>query len=135
MEVGRLGVPGIIAVKSVEPVYKNVAETVQNPRLATVADLVLEHPGKIERANTHICSGDKQQKIISAPDKPTRVFIGDNVSLVWQYNHPNHFTLCEVVFGIQGPQGDLTKRLVAVNASGFPDVRKGYESKLSWAGN
>ena len=62
------------------------------------------------------------------------MFIGDNVSLVWQYNHPNHFTLCEVVFGIQGPQGDLTKRLVAVNASGFPDVRKGYESKLSWAG-
>ena len=39
------------------------------------------------------------------------------------------------MFGIWDHLGRLTTKLVAVNASGFPDVRRGYESKISWAGN
>ena len=79
-------------------------------------------------------AGDRK-KIISTPDKPTRVFIGENVSLVWRYYHPPRVTLSEVVFGIRKGVDNLKPKLLAVNRNGFLTVEKGYESKVSWAGN
>ncbi|KAL9971560.1 hypothetical protein ACROYT_G017735 [Oculina patagonica] len=80
-----------------------------------------------------LTSGDRQ-KIISTPDKPTRVFIGENVSLVWKYYQPSHLTLRHVLFGTFKP-GYLNTQLVKVNKNGISRVRKGYESLVSWAGN
>ena len=73
--------------------------------------------------------------MISTPDKPTRVFIGDNVSLIWQYYQPSHLTLRHVLFGIFQLPGYLKTELVEVNKNGIPRVTKGYESSVSWAGN
>ena len=74
--------------------------------------------------------------MLSTPDKPTNVFIGDNVSLAWYYYTPAHLKLVEVVFGHWKSTGIVHPRLVAVNGStGIPDVRSGYESSVSWAGN
>ena len=73
--------------------------------------------------------------MISTPDKPTRVFIGENVSLVWQYYQPSHLTPFEVVFGIWKSPGYLQTKLVTVDSNGIPSVRSGYESSISWAGN
>ncbi|XP_078371020.1 uncharacterized protein LOC144654684 isoform X2 [Oculina patagonica] len=79
-------------------------------------------------------SGD-QQRMISTPYKPTRVFIGENVSLVWKFYQPSHLTLFEVVFGIWKSPGYLKTKLVTVHSNGIPSVRSGYGSKVSWAGN
>lgn len=74
--------------------------------------------------------------MISTPDKPTRVFIGDNASLTWHYYHPAHITVFEVAFGIWKWPGYLKTKLVAVSGTtGIPDVRPGYESSVGWAGN
>lgn len=41
-----------------------------------------------------------------------------------------------MVLGIpRSPTGALATKLVAVNASGFAQVRTGWESRLQWAGN
>ncbi|XP_020625048.1 Down syndrome cell adhesion molecule homolog isoform X3 [Orbicella faveolata] len=79
-------------------------------------------------------SGDRQ-KIISTPDKPTKVFIGDNVSLTWRYYQPSHLTLRHVLFGIFKRPGYLKTELAEVNKNGVPRVRKDYGLSLSWAGN
>ena len=79
-------------------------------------------------------TGDRQ-RIISKPEDPTRVFIGQNVSLAWRYYQPKHVTLSEVVFGIWNTFNHLNPKLIAVNGSGFPEVKEGYESFVSWAGN
>ncbi|KAL9971573.1 hypothetical protein ACROYT_G017750 [Oculina patagonica] len=79
-------------------------------------------------------TGNPRQKLSSRPDKPTRVFIGENVSLAWRFYHPSNFKLYEVVLGIW-KSSTLKKKLVAVNGSGFAQVRPGYESKVRWAGN
>jgi len=80
-------------------------------------------------------TGDRQ-RMISTPDKPTRVFIGDNVSLAWHYYKPAHLKLVEIVFGYWKSTGIVHPRLAAVSGStGIPDVRSGYESSVSWAGN
>ena len=50
MEVGRLGVHGTHVVNAVEPVNKDADEAAQNHRLATVVEIALDHPEKIERA-------------------------------------------------------------------------------------
>ena len=79
-------------------------------------------------------TGDRQ-KIISTPDKPTRVFIGENVSLTWHYYQPSHLTLRHVVFGIFKRPGYLKTELAEVNKNGVPRVRRDYGISLSWAGN
>ena len=79
-------------------------------------------------------TGDRQ-KMISTPDKPTKVFIGDNVSLVWQYYKPAHLTLFEVVFGYWKSPGYLHPKLIAVDSKGVISVRAGYETAVSWDGN
>ena len=73
--------------------------------------------------------------MISTPDKPTRVFIGENVSLIWKYYQPSHLTPFDVVFGIWKSPGYLGTKLVIVDSNGIPRVRPGYESSISWAGN
>ena len=73
--------------------------------------------------------------MISTPNKPTRVFVGENVSLTWQYYQPAHLNLFEVVFGIWKSPGFLKTKLIVVDSNGVPSVRKGYESSLGWAGN
>lgn len=104
------------------------------------------HSVHARRRNFSLCShfnfydlypiGNPKQKLISRPDKPTRVFIGENVSLAWRYYHPSNFKLYEVVLGIwKSSTGTLATKLVAVNGSGFVQVRTGYESRISWAGN
>lgn len=50
MEVGRLGVHGTDVVKAVEPVDNNALEAARNRRLATVAEIALDHPEQIKRA-------------------------------------------------------------------------------------
>ena len=73
--------------------------------------------------------------MISTPDKPTRVYIGRNVSLVWHYHQPADVTLFEVVFGYWKSPGYLDPKLIAVNSNGVPNARAGYESAIAWAGN
>ena len=73
--------------------------------------------------------------MISTPDKPTRVYIGENVSLVWHYFQPADVTLFEVVFGYWKSPGYLDPKLIAVDSNGVPSVRAGYESAFAWAGN
>ncbi len=73
--------------------------------------------------------------MISTPYKPTRVFTGENVSLVWKYYQPSHLTLFEMVFGIWKSPGYLKTKLAIVDSNGIPSVRSGYESKVSWTGN
>ena len=76
-----------------------------------------------------------QQRMISTPDKPTRVFIGENVSLVWRYYQPAHLTLVEVIFG-HWKSTHIDPKLVVVNgSSGVSDVQLGHNSLVSWAGN
>ena len=77
----------------------------------------------------------EQQKIISTPDKPTKVFIGENVSLEWRYYQPSHLTLRHVLFGIFKRPGYLKTELAEVNKNGVPNVRKVSGLSLSWAGN
>ena len=77
-------------------------------------------------------TGD-QHKIISTPDKPTKVFIGENVSLTWRYYQPSDLTLDHVLFGIFERNGDLKKGLALVQTNG--DVHKGYGASVNWAGN
>jgi len=79
-------------------------------------------------------SGDRLP-ITSRPDNPTKVFIGENVSLTWSYYQPSHVTLSEVVFGISVAVNYLNPKLVAVNGSGFPEVNEDYKPFVSWAGN
>ena len=79
-------------------------------------------------------TGDRQ-KIISTPDKPTKVFIGENVSLEWRYYQPSHLTLRHVLFGIFKRPGYLKTELAEVNKNGVPRVRKDSGLSLSWAGN
>ena len=74
--------------------------------------------------------------MVSTPDKPTRAFIGENVSLVWRYYKPAHLTLVEVVFGYWSSTGYLHPKLVAVSGlTGISSVKPGQESFVSWAGN
>ena len=73
--------------------------------------------------------------MISTPDKPTKVFIGDNVSLVWQYYKPAPLILFEVVFGYWKSPGYLHPKLIAVDSKGVISVRAGYETAVSWDGN
>lgn len=54
MEVGQLGVHGILVVKVVEKVSKNAGEAAQNRRLEMVVNLALVHPNKIERVTRTI---------------------------------------------------------------------------------
>ena len=77
-----------------------------------------------------------RQRMISTPDKPTRVFTSD-VSLAWHYYTPTHLQLVEVVFGHWKSTGIIVDpTLVVVNGStGIPIVRSGDDSKVSWAGN
>ena len=75
-------------------------------------------------------TGD-EQKIISTPDKPTRVYIGENVSLVWHYYQPANFTLFEVAFGYWKMPGNSFEKLIVVDSNGVLIVRTGY----AWAGN
>ena len=79
-------------------------------------------------------TGD-QQKIISTPDKPTKVFIGENVSLTWRYYQPSHLTLDHVLFGIFERNGSLKTGLALVKTNGDPAVQEGYGASVSWAGN
>jgi len=79
-------------------------------------------------------TGDRQ-KIISTPDKPTKVFVGENVSLTWRYYQPSRLTLRHVLFGIFERPGYLKTELAQVNKNGVPRVRKDYGLSLSWAGN
>ena len=87
---------------------------------------------------TLICSilttGDRQ-RMISTPEKPTKVFIGDNISLVWQYYKPAHLILFEVVFGYWKSPGYMHPKLIAVDSKGVINVRAGYETAVSWDGN
>lgn len=73
--------------------------------------------------------------MISTPDKPTKVFIGENVSLTWRYHQPSRLTLRHVLFGIFKTPGYLITELVEVNKNGVPRVRKDYGLSVSWAGN
>lgn len=73
--------------------------------------------------------------MISTPNKPTRVFIGENISLAWRYYQPSHLTLRHVLFGIFKRPGYLKTELVEVKKSGVPRLAKGYDSTVSWAGN
>ena len=62
--------------------------------------------------------------------------MGSNVSLEWRYCQPSHFQLYEVAFGLwTSSPGFLSKKLVAVSGTGVIQVRGGYESLVSWAGN
>ena len=80
-------------------------------------------------------TGDRQ-RMISTPDKPTRVFIGENVSLVWRYYQPAHLTLVEVVFGHWRSTGFVYPKLMVVNGStGISSVNTRHQSFISWAGN
>lgn len=80
--------------------------------------------------------GCQNQRFTHKPAKPTHVYVGNNVSLEWRYCQPSHFKLYEVAFGIwTSSPGVLEKKLVAVSRSGFVQVRGGYESSVSWAGN
>ena len=74
--------------------------------------------------------------IISAPDKPTKAFTGDTVSLRWHYNSGDlKNDLSEVVFGIWKSPGFLKKKLVSVNSSGFASIWPSHMSSAGWAGN
>ena len=74
--------------------------------------------------------------MISTPDKPTQVFIGEDVSLVWRYYQPAHLTLVEVVFGHWRSTGFVYPKLMVVNGStGISNVNPRFESFVSWAGN
>ena len=73
--------------------------------------------------------------MISTPDKPTKVYVGENVSLVWRYYQPAHVTLFEVVFGYWKSPGYLHPKIIAVDSNGVPSVRAGYELAAAWAGN
>ena len=73
--------------------------------------------------------------MISTPDKPTKVYIGENVSLVWRYYQPAHVTLFEVVFGYWKSPGYLHPKIIAVDSNGVPSVRAGYELAVAWTGN
>ena len=55
--------------------------------------------------------------------------------MTWRYYQPSQVTLSEVVFGISNAFNYLNPKLIAVNASGFPDVNEDYEPFVSWAGN
>ena len=79
-------------------------------------------------------TGDRQ-KIIFKPDKPTKVFIGENVSLTWRYYQPSHLKLRHVLFGIFKRPGYLKTELAEINNNGVLRVRKDYSLSLSWAGN
>ena len=80
-------------------------------------------------------TGDRL-RITSRPDNPTKVFIGENVSLTWSYYQPSHVTLSKVVFGISVAVNKIEPKLVTVNGSnGFPDVNEDYKPIVSWAGN
>ena len=79
-------------------------------------------------------TGDRQ-KIISTPDKPTKVFIGENVTLTWRYYQPSRLTLRHVLFGIFERPGYLKTELVGVSKNGVPTVRNDYGISMSWAGN
>ena len=73
--------------------------------------------------------------IISAPEKPTKAFTGETVSLKWHYNSGDlKNDLFEVVFGIWKSPGFLMK-LIAVNSSGFALIRSSHKSSVGWAGN
>ena len=74
--------------------------------------------------------------IISAPQKPTKVFTGETVSFKWHYNSGDlKNDLFEVVFGIWKSPGFLKTKLIAVNSSGFASTRSSYKSSVGWAGN
>ncbi|CAH3045752.1 unnamed protein product, partial [Pocillopora meandrina] len=73
--------------------------------------------------------------IISAPEKPTKAFTGETVSLKWHYNSGDlKNDLFEVVFGIWKSPRSLMK-LIAVNSSGFALMRSSHKSSVGWAGN
>ena len=79
-------------------------------------------------------TGDRQ-KIISTPDKLTKVFIRENVSLTWRYYQPSHLTLRHVLFGIFKRPGYMKTELAEVNKNGVARVGKNYGISLSWEGN
>ena len=80
-------------------------------------------------------TGDRQ-RFISTPDKPTKVFIGGNVSLVWRYYQPAHLTLIYVAFGYWKSPGYIYPRMIIINGTtNIPQVTAGYETAISWAGN
>ena len=51
MEVGRVGVHGVLAVKTVEKANKTVHEVAKIQRLAMVDYLVLDHLSNLKRAS------------------------------------------------------------------------------------
>ena len=80
-------------------------------------------------------TGDRQ-RFISTPDKPTKVFIGGNVSLVWRYYQPAHLALIYVAFGYWKSPGYIYPRMIIINGTtNIPQVTAGYETAISWAGN
>jgi len=80
--------------------------------------------------------GCQKQRFTHKPSKPTHVYVGSNVSLEWRYCQPSHFQLYEVAFGLwTSSPGFLSQKLVAVSRTGVIQVRGGYESLVSWAGN
>ena len=80
--------------------------------------------------------GCPKQRFTHKPAKPTHVYVGSNVSLEWRFCQPSHFTLYEVAFGLwTSSPGFLSTKLVAVSGSGLVQVRAGYDSLVSWAGN
>ena len=77
-----------------------------------------------------------RQRFISTPDKPTKAFIGSNVSLVWRYYQPAHISLIKVVFGYWKSPGYVFPRVMTINGTtNIPEVMTGYEYDISWAGN
>ena len=74
--------------------------------------------------------------MISTPDKPTKAFIGETVSLRWQYNSGDlKNDLFEVVFGISESPGFLKTKLIVVKSSGFASIKSSHKSSVGWAGN
>lgn len=77
-----------------------------------------------------------RQRFISTPDKPTKAFIGSNVSLVWRYYQPAHISLIKVVFGYWKIPGYVFPRVMTINGTtNIPEVMTGYEYNIRWAGN